>query len=328
MSSGWGIRIIIPAGRNADPKYFDTSILLSQLKQLESPRWIMLNLTGPSNGAVFSEASKMLSNNISPDMAPEHGLFKYLAQKLRAQNYKIIAYYAAQGPYSQNIKIKAINKTLPELRKGEQFQVEISRRWGLFARARHLSPFELNRRLLQDYADSLGKLVDGWWFDYGNWANPEDYRAAILHGNRSAAMAWNTTRVINILFKGDWGLSGNANYEDFTAGHPFPLKFRKPWWNGNEKMIREIEANCSFNNVLGHIILPLQQTWLSGKAMFPRDKAISWTTRVVKAQGAFTWASEGSWKDKKLQIPERQFQLLLDIDRKVTQLIGKREGNT
>ena len=88
--------------------------------------------------------------------------------------------------------------------------------------------------IVDEYAERYGKLIDGYWFDHAKFGNiPLLYNVTKKH-NPNTVLAFNDGQKVP--------LTNNApGYEDYTAGHPNPVKHTVPSSPDNLPQVESIE---------------------------------------------------------------------------------------
>ena len=148
-------------------------------------------------------------------------------------------------------------------------------------------------QILGYYATKFGTNIDGWWFDQGRYADRELMEAACRAGNPNAVIAINSGVKVPLSVN-------NAPYEDYTFGHPNPLRKTKASDTINLEMLNAIEhtpdgflAKANWD-VLGHMFMPMGTTW-NGiaksviKLEWEEEQAVEWMSRALDSGGAWTW---------------------------------------
>ncbi|MVF13939.1 hypothetical protein FT643_17505 [Ketobacter sp. MCCC 1A13808] len=296
LRSGWGVRVVIPSASTKNVQDFDVKLLTDQLSSLKTASWVMLNITEGAMGSFFTSPNKHLKS-ISELMVPERDLFGEAVELLRDRGFRILVYFAAQGPGSkrdENIRPKS---DMHRLKVNKIDAIRVS--WQALLLKEDLSHDQaVALYAIEPYAMRYANKIDGWWFDHGNWANPYLFHEAIEKGNSAALFAWNdsdnrSSRVAG--FQGKralfgWKLGRSNQYESYTNGHITPTRLKLPWWDGNEVIIEQIERSKYIDGLIPHIFLPIQAGWRAGDAGFPQKQLIDWTERVITSGGGITLA--------------------------------------
>ena len=333
MEGGWGIRVVIPAGRYpARVNRFASRKLIDQLAGIKSARWVMLNLTAPSFGGMFTAPDEILLDRVSRKMAPSKDLLGYYIDQLRNDGYRIILYVASQGPSLDFLKRKRIQRMKRSQSAYFKDLVDINKAWKLYLERNGLSNEEAFASVIERYSRRYGKKIDGWWFDHGVHGNPEMYINAAKSGNPQALVAWIGRHKIFKEYRGAppiWLLTRATPLADYTDGHVSRTrkngKGNVPWWTGNEWLIWQVESCDRISGAIPHVFSPLQSTWRSGKEVFPDWKAVDWTLRVVEAGGGITWAAALARPEySKPEIDERVYRVIKAIDSGVLKRTGPR----
>lgn len=300
MSSNWGIRVVLPAGNNSFTNQFDPAILVQQLATLKTPKWVMVNATQGGDGGYFTIPINKLTQHIDKSIAPPRNLLGEAVKLLRDNGFRVIVYFAADGPAGRNRK--NVSKSMHQTKQILKRQA-ITQAWERLLKVDKLTNEDaVSKYILEPIAASFGTDIDGWWFDHGKWGNANKYISSVRKGNPAAAIAWNEKHGVVIcnspLDKQNysvWIPKISNNFEDYTAGHITPTRRMSPWNKCNESAINEIEKMSmhSVSNIKGllpHWFVPIQRGWRRGEANFPIKQLLNWTTRILKSGGAITWA--------------------------------------
>jgi len=322
MRGSWGVRIILPAGERYELYHFKVQELISQLKSLKSVSWVMLNLTNENDGAHFT-GPNILLEEIDANMAPSRDLLGEVALGLSKIGIKTIVYFDSRGPQSKNFDQYCVGD------KGNNSAcrniIGIQKNWARFLKDKGINNHAaIAQNCIEYYSKKYGNLISGWWFDAGPDADYSSFSQAARTGNQSAAVAFNKHLSSGSLIAG-YGAKGEKVFaralsvetmdEDYTAGHPTPMHYQSPNWEGNEAMIDSIRDWELSHNSVAHVFLPMQKGWAHGKPSFEAKQAADWTSRALRENGALTWAA--AMKRNSSTIEEYQFRQLQSIDRAV-----------
>lgn len=335
LSGAWGVRIALPGGNRKNLiERFKSNALIDQLTALKTPRWVMLNLTEPAFGSMYTSPFPELNKNVSDLMTPDFDLLGYYIDLLRKNNYKIIVYFASQGPSLDYLSGK--EKKLASLKKRRpKFFHEISvidEKWHSYLDDRAISNHQATANIISYYSSKFGKKIDGWWFDHGKWGDARLFAKAARSGNSDAIVAWNGQHVrgyapSSLSLKNNrkrvWMLTKSGGDTDYTDGHISLTRYNPPWWTGNEQLVAQVE-NCDYiGGARPHIFSPLQSTWRGGSDVFPENIATDWTNRVVRSGGAITWAAALQPPEfTKPAIWDKSYDVLQAIDSSIISHIG------
>jgi len=326
MIGNWGVRVVLPAGEMPELYAFDPKKLVSQIVQIRTIKWVMINLTQGAYGGRYTAPNKILERQVDAEMAPQRDLFGETARLLKKAGLRVLVYFASEGPSAENLyryqrhspaKVKLVREAVP-----------IRRAWSSYIKIQGLTSDEAVAKVcIEYYSKRYGLLIDGWWFDHGRWGNASRYIKAARVGNEKAVVAWNEKhRYVPVKLAGAiedvkvWGLCRSSQAEDYTAGHITPTKTIPPWSKENEIIIHQIEKGnlkerAQTDGLIAHLFLPIQATWRGGKAHFPTQLAIDWTTRIIQAKGAITWAVALSAPEYLMsRMASKQFRQLLAVD--------------
>jgi hypothetical protein len=325
LAGGWGIRILLPAGDDEEVVSFSIENLTKELIGLKTAKWVMLNLSDGSYGGRFTSYNKYLDDYVNPKMVPKRDLLKEAITMLKEDGYRIIVYYASDGPYGNVIFSKDGRKRSPkELNKKK----EIREKWDRFLVKGNKSNDDVIYNILKQFSMKYGNNIDGWWFDHGKYGNQEMFSKAARSGNENTYIAWNEKhRTLKVKDNKNnkihkiWGLARSNKYENYTNGHITSTRVLEPWSKYNDHIIEQIEQGQNggqslIDGIQAHLFTPIQSTWKGGEPEFPTDKAVNWTDRVTKACGAITWAvALDGHRYKKSNLSTQQYDQLKNIDK-------------
>jgi len=298
MEGQWGFRFNMPSMKHPDKLAdFDVKRMINQIKVLDTAKWVQINITQGANGSFFTSPHGKLAKYVSPDIVPRRDLFGEVLDALIAEDFKIHVYFATEGPTMG----KHPDKALPG----------VIEKWKKYAKSLEMTPEQAVAEIIvKEYSLRYGKKISGWWFDHAGYGDIKLLARAARTGNPQAALAFNMGATPKLL---------TCPESDFTAGHPTPMKQQLPSWKGNEVAIELIEKNNYIKGSLGHFFPPLQAKWNSGKPAFKTEQAVDWTTKIVEAGGAITWAVALVDKKTSLLAPA-QFEQLRAINEAVKKM--------
>tara|TARA_R110002073_G_scaffold43606_2_gene121573 strand:- start:7533 stop:8723 length:1191 start_codon:yes stop_codon:yes gene_type:complete len=297
MEGQWGFRFNMPGMKQPEAlAEFDVPKMIDQIKVLDTATWVQINITQGANGSFYTAPHPELAKHISPDIVPQRDLFGEMLDALIEQGFKVMVYFATEGPTMG----KHPEKALPG----------VIETWKNYAKSREMTPEQAVAEIIvKEYSLRYGTKISGWWFDHASYGDIKALEKAALAGNPEAALTFNVGGSPELL---------TCPESDFTAGHPTPMKRHSPSWEGNEVAIKLIEKNNYINGSLGHFFPPMQETWNSGKPAFQTEQAIDWTVRIVQAGGAITWAvALADAKGKQAPLASVQFKQLKAINKAV-----------
>ncbi len=286
MEGQWGFRFNVPGMRQPEAlAKFDVQQMMNQIKVLDTASWVQINITQGANGSFYTSPHAELAKRISPDIVPERDLFGEMLDALTEQGFKVIVYFATEGPTMGKHPEKALPGVIDK--------------WKKYAKSRGMTPEEAVAEIIvKEYSVRYGTKISGWWFDHAKYGDIKLLQKAAHAGNPEAVLAFNMGGSPKLL---------TCPESDFTAGHPTPMKRKSPSWEGNEVAITLIEQDNYIKGSLGHFFPPMQETWNSGKPAFETKQVLDWTMRIVQAKGSITWAV--ALEDaKKKQAPLATFQ--------------------
>lgn len=281
MSGKWGIGWRIKGGSNEDSQKMDVNHLVEQVKTIPGLSYVLFNLSNGANGSIYTAPHAVLSS-VNPGVCSKRDLFGEMATAFQAAGYKVLVYLATQGP--------------AQLKHGPRHDTDAKRieNWKAWVR-KHYGSDDLPSLkqayaevIVREFAQRYGTKIDGWWFDHSSFGNIELIHKEVTKGNPKAIVAFCR------------GLGTIANespgYEDYTAGHPIPVRRGPASSKANLKMVTAIEATengfCMNDGEpsLAHMFMPMKNRWNLGKdIVWQEEQAVDWMQRVLQAGGAWTW---------------------------------------
>lgn len=294
MEGQWGFRFNMPGMKQAEAlAEFDVQKMMDQIKVLDTATWVQINITQGANGSFYTSPHAELAKHVSPEIVPQRDLFGEMLDALNEQGFKVMVYFATEGPTMGKHPEKALPGVIDT--------------WKKYARSRKMTPDQAVAEIIvKEYSLRYGTKISGWWFDHAQYGDIKLLEKAARAGNPEAALTFNVGGSPKLL---------TCPESDFTAGHPTPVKRHSPSWEGNEVAIMLIEKNNYINGSLGHFFPPMQKTWNSGKPVFETQQAVDWTMRIVQSKGAITWAvALEDAKKKKAPLAAFQFEQLKAIN--------------
>lgn len=324
MQGNWGISFRIPGG---DVNYsgshvanFQVDAIVKQISEIPGLKWVQLNLTNGASGDRFivpvtevEEINPLSAPNNINDLydptLPGRDLFEQLALALKAKGIRVIAYIATQGPgmlkhgaensmdHDTSIADCKSEKPLITDTNNQVYCSENMNRWRDYVLKEYPSSslyrsFELAMvNIVETLSLRYGKTIDGWWFDHSGFGDSTLLHDAALAGNNDAVVTFNEGDKVPLVNNPD-------TLEDYTFGHPTPIGSEVSSDNKNLPMLTSIETSA--NGILsgsagdvgavGHMFMPLQESWNGGTVVFSEAKGTDWLNRALKAGGALTWA--------------------------------------
>ncbi len=300
MEGQWGFRFNLPGMKHPETLAdFDVQTMINQIKILDTAKWVQINITQGANGSFFTSPHDSLAKHVSQDIVPNRDLFGEMLDALIAEGYKVHVYFATEGPTMS----KHPDKALPG----------VIGKWKKYAKSLKMTPNQAVAEIIvKKYSLRYGKKISGWWFDHAKYGDITLLAKAALAGNPQAALTFNVGASPKLL---------TCPESDFTSGHPTPMKKQPPSWKGNEVAIKLIEKNNYIDGSLGHFFPPLQIKWTQGEPAFKTKQAVDWTTRIVRAGGAITWAvALADTNQQDAPLASVQFEQLKAINEAVRQL--------
>lgn len=282
MSGNWGIGWRVYAGNNKYAQRLEVNRLVEQVKTIPGMSYVLFNLSNGADGSKYTAPHSVLSK-VDPGSCSERDLFGELATAFQAAGYKVLVYMATEGP--------AKLKHGPTHGRGP----ESVGKWKAWVQAQYgSSDVDTLKKayaevIVREFAQRYGTQIDGWWFDHASFGNIELIHREITQANPTAIVAFNC---------GKLGVTENSNpdYEDFTLGHPTPLRRVPASSEKNLPMVTSIEDTENGFVIkdgkasLGHMFMPMKNRWNSGAdVVWAEDQAVDWMQRVLQAGGAWTW---------------------------------------
>jgi len=322
LRSGWGVRVVLPSASTKQISEFDIKALADQIGKLQTASWVMLNLTEGATGSFFTSTDKQL-NAVSSLMVPTRDLFGEAVNIFRSRGFRVIVYFAAQGPGSDKNK-KLIQKGEAHLEKLKKINL-IDEAWKNFIANEGV---EHNQAValycIESFARRYKDKIDGWWFDHGNWGDPHLFHESVIKSNPYAEFAWNDSSERSDLVAGfdgkrkiyGWKLGRSNEFETYTNGHVTPTTSQPPWWEGNEVMVEQVEQSKYIDGLIPHLFFPLQSSWRYGDSDFPEKQLINWVERIISSDGGVTIAV--ALKSPEFHYPQvgaKQFKQLKYLDK-------------
>ena len=330
MQGHWGVSFRISGGdisqNESHVNEYQVKAAVEQLSEIPGLKWLQLNLTNGAFGDRFIvpvDEVEAVNPNSTPNSIDDlydstikgTDLFEQMAMALQEKGIRVVAYIATQGPsmlkhgaknsmdYDNSIIDEsdgsACKESSPEITDLDT-QVYCSsnmNRWRDYVLQQYPSTslyhsFQLALvNIVQTLSIRYGELIDGWWFDHAMYGDYDLLPAAARAGNSNAALAFN--------LEGGVSLKNNPDVpEDFTGGHPTPIAESISSDDINLPMLTAIESTKKgvFEgvgddiDVVGHMFMPLQETWNGGTVVFSEEKGSEWLDRVTSSGGAITWA--------------------------------------
>lgn len=203
MEGKWGFRFNMPSMRDPqDLAEFDVQKMMEQIKVLDTASWVQINITQGASGSYYTSPHAVLAEYVSPDMVPKRDLFGEMLDALNKQGFKVIVYFATEGPTMS----KHVGKGLPG----------VTERWKSYVESKGLTPEQgVAEIIVKEFSTRYGKKIAGWWFDQAKYGNIPLLAAAARAGNPDAVLAFNIRASSKLVTSSDG---------DFTAGHPTPMK--------------------------------------------------------------------------------------------------------
>jgi hypothetical protein len=281
MSGKWGIGWRFHGGNNNWSKQLDVNYLVEQVKTIPNVSYVLFNLSRGADGSVYSAPHSVL-NKVNPGCCSQRDLFGEAASAFQAAGYKVLVYMATQGP--------------AQLKHGPHNETDAKRvaNWKAWVKTNYGSDDTPTLKkayaevIVREFAQRYGTQIDGWWFDHSSFGNIKLIHKEVTKANPKAVVA----------FCSGLGTIENKNpdYEDYTAGHPIPMRREQASTPQNLRMIESIEKSQNGFLIkegkasLGHVFMPMKDKWNKGKnIVWTEAQAVEWMQRVLQAGGAWTW---------------------------------------
>ena len=331
MSGGYGVGLRWPAGWTYPEKcdedlnyldcifvepnlpFFDDAKIqefVDQIKSLDGLKWVVINLSRGAYGDTWLAWHSVLTN-LNPGSTPPIGVdfVERIADALHANGFKVIAYVAAQGPamlkqggksafdrgiYTNNDRYDEECDCTPYMKNWSDHVASI---YGNSDRETLMNAFA--DIIMDEYAARYGDKIDGWWFDQGAHANNTRLSETVRRHNPNVVAAFNYGQHVPLV-------NNLPGIEDYTSGHPNPVKLTPPSSMDNYPMLTSIEntidgfLEAEGEKSLGHMFMPLCETWngIGTSRVWNESQAVEWMARATDANGAWTWNIPRNSHDK------------------------------
>lgn len=293
MSGEWGIGWRFNADDKSEIANWDVATTVNQVKAIPGVTYVLFNLSDAAHGDAYVAPHSVLTA-ITPAATPnnDRDLFLEMATAFQAEGIKVIAYVATQGPAMlKHGAEKAFDKV--EVSPGV-WTSQAMDNWEAYVLAEYGNTTDETYKqafaevIIDEYAARYGTLIDGWWFDHSGVANIPLLHDTVTAYNPNVVIAFNEGQKIPLI-------NNNPDYEDYTFGHPTPIAQAPASTQQNLPMLTSIEATPDgfFDDAgrqsLGHMFMPMGETWNSGAIVWSVAQAADWQERCIKAGGAWTW---------------------------------------
>jgi len=280
MSAKWGIGWRFSGKHTKD---VDVKRLVEQVKTIPGVSYVLFSLSNGDDGSRYTAPHSVLST-LTPGTCSERDLVGELAPAFQAAGYRVLIYMAAEGPAL--------------LRHGPSHETEARRvdAWKAWVKEKYGSDDgpALKKAyaevVVREFAQRYGSTIDGWWFDHASCGNMALIHKEITEANPKAIAAFLGGGTLGVL------ANNNPDYEDYTVGHPKPLRRQPASSEVNLGMVTSIENSKDGFLIkdgkpsLGHMFMALKNKWNSGDdIVWPEERAVDWMQRVLQAGGAWTW---------------------------------------
>ncbi|MEP4049863.1 MAG: putative Ig domain-containing protein [Luteolibacter sp.] len=295
MSGQWGIGWRFNADNKADIANWDVATTVNQVKAIPGVTYVLFNLSDAAHGDAYIAPHSVLTA-ITPAATPnnDRDLFLEMATAFQAEGIKVIAYVATQGPAMlKHGAEKAFDRVETSPGSGvwtsqamDNWEAYVLSEYGNTTVETYKQAFA--EVIIDEYAARYGTLIDGWWFDHSGVGNIPLLHDTVTAYNPNVVIAFNEGQKIPLT-------NNNPDYEDYTFGHPTPVASAPASTQQNLPMLTSIEATPDgfFDDAgrksLGHMFMPMGETWNSGAIVWSVAQAADWQERCIKAGGAWTW---------------------------------------
>jgi len=332
--------------------YFNVNHFLEQFienLQQYGVLWIIVPLSSPMYGDRYLAPHSVLTTmnrgstpkwippgvwyygNLPIEEYPDRDLFGEIIDAFRPVGIKIIAYISAQGPamlfsgenraYDYKRRSAYVNSCI----ECPTFQPWLGcncapsvHKWTNYVREQYggddIKDLKLafSEVIVQEYAERYGTGLSGFMFDNGQEADMYSLYKTIRKHNKKSAIAFN---------KGPkMPLQQNAYpYEDFTFGYPLPFKQCIPSDCDNFSAIQSVERTSdgflylNGRQSLGHVFTSVNSGWNVGHHVWNIEQAREWQSRVINANGAWTWAVRRGQSLDKSRIHKEDIKFLKGV---------------
>jgi hypothetical protein len=289
LSGAVGIGWWFPASNKNLIRGWKVEPTVEQVQRVPGVSYVLFNL---SNTYCSYTAPHSVLTAITPSSTPDddRDLFLEAAKAFQEAGYRVIAYMACQGPplLKHGVGVAYDKKKIDGVWTSESMN-----NWKNYVYSVYdINDFENEQEMyktafaeiiVDEYAKRYGSLIDGWWFDNGS----KTMNAPLLH---EVVTRHNVNTVVTF--------NGSSLNCDYTLGHPTPMAKATPSDEINmHKLLLPIENSTDgyFNNhVVGHMFMPAQERWASGKIVWEVPQAADWLERCITAGGAWTWSVDTS----------------------------------
>jgi len=251
-------------------------------------RWLLLNLTDGAGGAQFLSPHSVLSDldnqlGVSVFIPNERELFEEAVDRFRALGYKIMVYYAAQGPALTKHGISKFPGAIEDNDgnySSASFDAWIDHVEGVYGDSTRATLMQAHAEIIfAEYAEKFGNKIDAWWFDQAQDINNQ------LHYD--IAKQYNPNVVVSMQGEPD-------EYNDLTKGHVHNQN-AVDFANLNEHIDyaeRSAEGYVytdAGQPNLAHYFSPIGTSYNGGDVVWSVDMAADWLDRMANAGGAWTF---------------------------------------
>ncbi|MCM2374264.1 hypothetical protein [Aporhodopirellula aestuarii] len=282
FSGTWGVRILLPTAYDkndsVNAENFDVDAFMEQVDQLTSINHVMINIGRGHQASWYSSPYPKMEAIMGSDLFPKRDFFGEMVDALKARNLKVLVYFSVTG-----------------MDRGYLTKEQMAK-WRAYLASAGLTHNEGVAQMMEYYSLKYGDKIDGWWVDRVTPKTTDAEKSRFANALR----AGNPNAMVTMHTKVGYPIRQGTPECDYTAGHPVPMITQPPWTLANVAMVENIEAGPWMNQsgepddregtALGAIFMPFQEQWRNGKAGFPTDQAIQWTTRTMDAGGMYTWA--------------------------------------
>lgn len=259
------------------------------VNSIPNVRWININLTDGAGGAQFLATHSVLSQldtdlGVNVFIPNQRDLFIEAVTRFRAEGYKIMVYYATQGPALLKHGIESFPDAVEDANgnfSSTSYDAWLAHVASVYGDSSRESLEKAHAEIVfAEYAERYGDLIDAWWFDQTFHSNNQLHYDIAKQFNPNVAVGMSSS--INVL-------------NDFTKGHVLGVDATDV--ENLEHSIHPAELSEEGYDYTpeGHPNLrqywsPLGDTYNGGDIVWTVDQGADWGQRMRDAGGAWTWS--------------------------------------
>ena len=288
MSGGLGVGFRFRPHDGAETQGWVLDDTVAGVNSIPGVRWVLFNLTDAAGGSQFLAPHPVLSvldtQLDSPVFMPnERELFEEALTRFKAAGYKVIVYYATQGPGLLKHGVERAEDKVSDGNGGytsasmDVWADYVESVYGDSSRATLMRAHA--EIVFAEYAQQFGDRIDGWWFDQTQDSdNQLHYEIAKQHNPNTVVGMDSSPNIYNDYLKGHV-LGENAadtiNLETYV----------QPAEASPEGYVYSSEGQPN----LSHYFSPVGESYNGGDVVWTVEQAADWTDRMLNAGGAWTW---------------------------------------